>query len=168
MAARAIFLSGPVSAGKTSVGRALQALSRESWLLYEVDRCQPTVPSHGFATLANDRALRRANLEAARAYVHAGFPTIIEMDVADRWTRATLAEVFAGMSAATIVLVCERAAVERRTRERGDRFLDYALAYSDSLDWKNVPADLHLVTDARSPTDLASEILGWLAGEAGP
>jgi predicted kinase len=63
------------------------------------------------------------------AYVHAGFHTIIEIYVVDEWARATLAEVFADVSVATIVLVCERATVEQRTRERGDRLLDYALAH---------------------------------------
>ena len=76
-------------------------------------------PRPDFVTLENDRALRYANLRAARAYVDAGFRTIIEMGIDDSWGSEASAEVFEGVAVATVLVVCDRATTARRTRELG-------------------------------------------------
>jgi hypothetical protein len=101
--------------GKTTVASAAQRLLPEPWLLYEGDRCQPHVPPKPeFVTLDNDRRMRKANLQATRAYLDAGFRVIIETGLTDDWGLAAYQEVFEGRIRPDDAPI-ERAGTARRT-----------------------------------------------------
>jgi chloramphenicol 3-O-phosphotransferase len=109
-----------MAVGKTTVAITAQRLLPDPWLLYEVDGCQPHVPPKAeFVTLDNDRRLRQANLQAARAYVDAGFNVIIEMGLTDDWGLAAYQEVFEGVPSLLVVLTAERDMLLDRAARRG-------------------------------------------------
>jgi chloramphenicol 3-O-phosphotransferase len=163
-AVSALLVMGPVSSGKTSLGRALQAIAAEPWLLWEADACQPAFPFERFSdqvTSATERALTRASLSAAHAYVDAGFKVFAELGLAHLADRDAAREIF-GAGALTVIVVCDRSLVERRTMARADRDLAWALRYYDSFNWHALEADIRLQSDDRNSEDLARDLIDRL------
>lgn len=163
--ASVVVLTGPSAAGKTTVANNLQAILPGTWLFYEVDRCQPTVSAlAGMATAANDLAMTRANLRAARAYLDEGFSLIIEMDVSGE-RRPLVDEIFADVTIRVVVLVCTAETVVGRLHPKGpgDTDLQWALRQRQSYDWESLPADLVVHTDHRASREVAVEIAYFAA-----
>lgn len=164
----ALFLIGPSGSGKTTVGRLLQEILTEPWLFFEVDRCQPRVPPKAsIVTVANDAAMRRANLAAARGYVDVGFRIIIEMTLSDERAHRERALIFSDVVSGVVALACTRSTVEERTIARGDRDVTWALRHFDRAVWESNAIDLTVQTDDRSPSQVASEIASWIEGRPG-
>jgi chloramphenicol 3-O-phosphotransferase len=157
----ALLVTGPVSSGKTSLGRALQSIAADPWLLWEADKCQPPFPSDRFpdhVTVETDRAMRLANLRAAHAYIGVGFNVFVEVDLADSPDRDAGLELF-GAGAMTVAVLCDRSVVERRTAARPDRDVAWALRHYDSVNWNDLDADIWLHSDQQTPEDLAREVI---------
>ena len=158
---RVAFLSGPGGVGKTTVGGQVLRLLPDHWVFFEVDRCQPTIsPNPRFATIENERRMTRANLEAARCYVTAGFPTLVEMDVVDERRRRVREEVFRGIPALVIVLTARHDVAMQRIRERGTdiRWLAAFEATYEAVAWEHDSATATIDTSDRSPEQVAAEV----------
>ncbi len=168
--ASALLVMGPVSSGKTSLCRAFQAMAAEPWLLWEADTCHPSFPFERFPdhiTVASDRALARGDLGAVHAYVEAGFNVIAELDFANVADRDAVREIF-GPGALTVVVLCDRSLVERRTLARADRRdLAWALRHYDSFNWNSMDVDIRLHSDQRRPEDLARDLAALLQKRVG-
>jgi adenylylsulfate kinase-like enzyme len=104
--ADAIVLTGPSGVGKSAVALSLQQVLTVPWAFFEVDRCQPRLPvGHPGLTSEAEPRMLRANLAAARAYIEAGFPLIIEIALIDDDLKA-VREALAGLEVFTVVLDC--------------------------------------------------------------
>ena len=160
-----VFLSGPGGVGKTTAGRQAQRLLSDDWLFFEGDRCQPSIsPNPSFATMENERRMTRANLEAARCYVAAGFPTLVEMDVVDEKRRQVREEVFSGFRSLVIVLTARRDVAMRRVQERSpdSSWLAAFEAIYDAVAWEDVPAAAIIDTSDRLPEQVAAIVAGLI------
>lgn len=166
---RAVFLSGPGGVGKTTVGRQLQEMLPDDWLYFEGDRCQPMVPARpAFATAESERRLSRATLEAARAYVTAGFPTLVEIDVVGGERPDICADVFRGVPTVLIVLTARRDVAMRRVLGRGtdEQWLQTYESTYDSVAWANAPTAAIIDTTERAAADVAAEVAGVIRDSA--
>lgn len=168
VAGRVLVVTGPSAVGKTTVCRILQSILPEPFLFFEVDRCQPGLPPadvhQTFATMENDRALRDANLLAARAYVDRGFNMLIEGDFSPPGDTEVLRLRFP--EAALAVLTCSEDPSRARIAARGDADGGaWALTHLRSRHWHDLAATI-VTTDGRTPTDVAVDVARLLADPA--
>lgn len=168
VAGRVLVVTGPGAVGKTTVCRILQSILPEPFLFFEVDRCQPGLPpAHvhpTFATTENDRALRDANLLAARAYVDRGYNMLIEGDFSAPGDTEVLRVRFS--QAPLAVLTCSEDTSRARSAARGDADGGaWALTHLRSRPWNDVAATI-VSTDGRTPTEVAVDVARLLADPA--
>jgi chloramphenicol 3-O-phosphotransferase len=165
-----LLVMGPVSSGKTSLGRAFQAMASEPWLLWEADRCQPRFPSERFPdhdAVATGRSLGRANLQVVGSYVGAGFKVFAELDFAGVDERGA-AHTTLGTGALKVVVLCDRSLIERRTVARPEhRDIAWALRHYDNVQWNDIDADIRLRSDERTSQDLARDLIAYVHDREG-
>lgn len=167
---RAVFLSGPGGAGKTTIGKATQALLGGDWLFFEGDRCHPCLPTNpAFATVENDRRVVRAMLAAAHAYVTEGFPILVELDVADEWRRSACEERFSDVPTLFVVLTAPREVAMDRVKSRGtdSRWRDWFETYYDQRPWSTLPNTFVLDTSRVTPEQAARELALRISSDPG-
>ena len=163
MPGRALIITGPSGVGKTAVALHLQHTLEEPWLFYEVDRAQPRLPKDrpDFATIENERRMRRAVLGAARAYLDAGFSLIIEVGLFGETDRGSVDESLAGIDTTVVVLSCSRSTLEHRLNERTSR-VDKAWARKFYERFAGVAIESSIVvpTDDRSVSEVSAAVAG--------
>src|SRR6266568_1018788 len=88
-----ILLSGPSSAGKTTLARALQDALPAPWVIAPADALCEGFPSWRpeFVTAEWDHRLREACVRAAAGLIDAGLNVILEQGLWDPWGQATAA-----------------------------------------------------------------------------
>ena len=162
VAVRAVFVSGPGGAGKTTIARLAQALLSDQWLFLEVDKCHPHLPAQpALATLEDDRRMARASLGAAYAYVREGFELLVEMNVADPWRRAASEEIFRDVRTTYVVLTARREVTLERVQRRGTdpRWLGWFQADHEWYEGREFPNTVMIDTSDLPPEEVAAEIV---------
>ena len=168
---RAIFLVGPSSAGKTSLGRELIEILPELYLFFETDRFGLWHPRRRpeFVTREHERAVTSGSALAVRGYLDAGVNLVVERDLWDPSVRAQTAAVFAPYDAWLVGLLWDVTVLEARERARTDGIFpgtarDQA---SEARRWQ-MPYDLVVDTIRLAPADAARQLLEWLATRPPP
>ena len=114
-----------------------------------------------FATLDTDRRFAAAPLfRSVHAHVTEGFPSLVEMDVADPWRRGACEEVFDGVPLMFVVLWAERHTAMGRVRDRGTggTFWGWYEKQYDRFDWTSL--DAHVIdTTAATPDEVAAHLV---------
>ena len=118
---RAIFLVGPSSAGKSSLGKALVELLPDPFMFFETDRCGLRGPARPeLETLEREEVLTRGVAFAIRGYLEAGVDLVVEVGLWHPRTRHMAAVVFEPFDAWLVGLRWDLAELERRERQRDD------------------------------------------------
>lgn len=168
---RAIFLVGPSSAGKTSLGHALVDLLPDPFLFYETDRCGLRGPAGRpeLVSLERERKVTKGAALAIRGYLDAGLDLIVELGLWHPAARGMAATVFAPYDAWLVGLRWDAAELERREAARVDgRFSGTARAQATpAADWA-LPYDLVVDTVGQPPDAAARVVATWLASGPAP
>lgn len=168
---RAIFLAGPSSAGKTSLGHALIERLPEPFLFYETDRCGLRGPTDRpeLVTLERERKVTRGAALAIKGYLDAGLDLVVELGLWHPGARDMAATVFAPYHAWLVGLRWDEDELARRERTRADgRFPGTACAQATPAgDW-DLPYDLIVDTLGQPPGAAARDVVAWLATGPAP
>ena len=163
---RAIFLVGPSSAGKSSLGRALVELLPDPFMFFETDRCGPRGPSGRpeLETLEREQLVNRGAAFAIRGYLQAGVDLVVEIGLWHPRARHMAAAVFEPFDAWLVGLRWDLAELERRERQRDDGiFPGTARSQATLREAWSLPYDLVVDAIGRSPAAAAQETVDWLS-----
>lgn len=163
---RAIFLVGPSSAGKSSLGNALVEVLPEPFMFFETDRCGLRGPSGRpeLVTAAREEVVTRGAAYAIRGYLDAGLDVVVEVGLWHRRARAMAAAVFAPYKAWLVGLRWTLSELERRERQRGDRRLPgTARSQATPAGAWVLPCDLVVDVVEHPPAVAAGEVVVSLA-----
>ena len=119
---RAIFLVGPSSAGKSSLGMALVELLPDPFMFFDTDRCGLRGPPgrRELETLEREEVVTRGAAFALRGYLEAGLDLVVEVGLWGPRARRMAAAVFEPFDAWLVGLRWDLAELERRERRRDD------------------------------------------------
>lgn len=128
---RIILLNGASSAGKTSIGRALQRALDDPWFLFSVDAlgAMRSTPDRALAANAVEGVLRRTRLGYHRAVAglaEVGNDVIMDYPLSEPWRLVDLLDVLDGYDVTLVDVRCSVAELDRRERARADRPLGLA------------------------------------------
>jgi chloramphenicol 3-O phosphotransferase len=178
-----IFLNGSTSAGKTSIGRALQARLPQPYLLFGIDHLFPWLPpawcetkeGYWFERTADGGmpivigegflSVERGWHRMVRAGVDAGLRFVVDEALIDPRLLPDWLAVLAGCDVLWVGVRCELAELQRREKARGDRGIGQAQAQHEAVH-AGVAYDLEVNTTATSAGACAEVIIGRL-GVAG-
>jgi chloramphenicol 3-O phosphotransferase len=176
-----IFLNGSTSAGKTSIGRVLQARLPEPYLQFGIDHVFPWLPPSWCETAEGYRFERRDDgsmpiligdgfLRVAqgwhrmvRAGVDVGLRFIVDEALIDPRLLPDWREALAGCDVLWVGVRCELGELQRREIARGDRGIGQALAQHEWVH-AGVAYDVEVDTTSASAADCAQAILDRIAG----
>ena len=194
--ATTIVLNGPSSAGKTSIGAALQIAWHGPLLVTGIDTFLAGFPDHLFSLPDDDglpgaatsggyvvpgrgpepswvlalgpdgRLLMRAAHRAWRAVAEAGLDQVIDHVILDAATRDDALEVLTGPDVLWVGVHCDVDELIRREIARADRFRGFASGTS-ALVHDDLPYDLTVDTTDSTPSECAGQILGALVSVDG-
>jgi chloramphenicol 3-O phosphotransferase len=182
---RVVLLHGTSSSGKTTVARAVQALSDEPWLRLGIDAFWSAIDerwmehgphaSEGFhwsedATIVpgpvGDR-LASGMRAAIAACARCGNAVLVDDVFIDRrWLDGWRAEL-AGLEWLLVGVLAPLPVLEERERTRGNRITGEARAQADAIH-EGIKYDLTVDTAAQSPEECARAILAALRSERDP
>ena len=119
---RAIFLLGPSSSGKSSIGKALVESLPDPFMFFETDRCGLRGPSGRpeLQTLEREEVVTRGAAFAIRGYLEAGLDLVVEIGFWHPGVRLMAAAVFEPFDAWLVGLRWELAELDVLPREVGD------------------------------------------------
>ncbi|MFN2503235.1 MAG: hypothetical protein ABR540_03195 [Acidimicrobiales bacterium] len=163
---RAIFVVGPSSAGKSSLGKALVELIPDPFMFFETDRCGLRGPSGRpqLETLEREELVTRGAAFAIRGYLQAGVDLIVEVGLWYPRTRHMAAVAFEPFDAWLVGLQWDLTELERRERQRDDGiFPGTARSQATLRDAWSLPYDLVVDAVGMSPAAAAQEIVDWLS-----
>ena len=181
-----VLLNGPSSSGKTTLGKALQRVLPEPYLLLGIDTVVFALPGHwlnpplwhevfGYdgspealtitAGPVGDRLVRALHRMVAAA-TDAGWGVIVDHVLLDeRWV-ADAASTLGRFPLLSVAVRCPLAELERRERDRGDRTVGQARAHFVTVHrWAR--HDLDVDTSTMPPDACARRILVALSGHDG-
>ena len=175
-----ILLNGTTSAGKTTIGRALQEVMDEPYFLSGADHFQtiypsglititedPTVTSDGLLAVYGEGGLQevRQGLLARRVFegVHramaalsdAGLNVIVDSVITDLTSLGTIVSIFRDYPAYFVCVDVPLDVAEERQRIRGDRGPGNVRYFYDKIYDVNDLYDLRLDSDANNPKECA-------------
>lgn len=168
---RAVFLVGPSSAGKSSLGEALLDAFREPFMFFETDRYGLSGPGNrpDLVTPVREEMIIRGAAYAVRGYLDAAIDLIVERSFWHVSARAMAATVFAPYDAWLVGLRWELEELERRERGRTDGiFPGTARAQATGAGEWDLPYDFVVDTVALSPEAAARVVAAWVAGNPEP
>ncbi len=167
-----ILLSGPSSAGKSSIGRALLSLLADPWFLVPVDAINAMRATvHRRPQDDGDVAemLRRTRLgyhRAVAALASVGNDVIMDYPLSEPWRLDDLVDVLAPYDVTLVEVTCAAGELDRRERARGDR--PAGLARSQSRSHPRGGCDITIDTTDTSPEEGARTLADQLAALAPP
>lgn len=184
--ASVIFLNGASSAGKTSLGKALQNVLDEPYLLIGLDTCFGTVPTR-WASRGSERYFGFAYMElppeddhpvlgitygavgwrimmgfhrAVAEIVRSGNSVVVDEMLLDERVRDHWFTVLAPFTPLLVGVYCSLAELERRESQRGNRL---GLArWSAQRVHSDIRYDMIIDTTAKTPMRCAEEILEYI------
>ncbi len=165
---RVVLLNGASSAGKTTVGQALQALLPDPWFLVPVDsvnamRSREQTQALDEADLAQALArTRRGYHRVCAALASVGNDVIMDYPLSEDWRVDDLLEVLEGYDVALVELRCAPEELARRERIRGDRPLGLSAA-SQATVYSLGEFDVAIDTSTARPEACAMTIMGALS-----
>jgi chloramphenicol 3-O phosphotransferase len=181
---RVVLLHGTSSSGKTTVARAVQALSDEPWLRLGIDAFWSAIDerwmehgpraSEGFLWLEDarivpgpvGRQLAAGMRSAIAACARRGNDVLVDDVFIDpRWLDGWRAELD-GLDWLLVGVRAPLPVLEERERLRGNRIAGEARAQIDVIH-RGIEYDLTLDTDTQSPEECAREILAALGRRQG-
>ena len=168
---RAIFLVGPSSAGKSSIGRALVETLPDPFMFFETDRCGPRGPSGRteLVTLEREEVVTCGAAFAIRGYLEAGLDLVVEIGFWHPGARRMAAAVFEPFDAWLVGLQWELAELERREHQRDDDiFPGTARSQATLPDAWSLPYDFVVDAVRNTPAAAAHEIVAWLSTSPKP
>ena len=171
-----IVLNGTTSAGKTTIGRALQEVMDEPYLLSGFDHFQPALPP-GLLTITDDpnvhtegivavygeagllevrsgplaRQLSAGVHRAMAALSDAGLNVIVDTVIVDQSSLEAIVSIFRAYPGYFVCVDVSLAAAERRERERGDRGPGNVRYFYERVYDLNDIYDLRVDTDRNDP-----------------
>lgn len=163
---RAVFLVGPSSAGKSSLGMALVELLPDPFLFFETDRCGLRGPRGRpeLETLEREEVVARGAAYAIRGYLEAGVDLVVEVGLWGPRSRRMAAAVFEPFDAWLVGLRWDLAELERRERGRDDGiFPGTARTQATPREAWMLPYDLEVDAVGHPPATAAQEVVDWLA-----
>lgn len=110
--------------------------------------------------------MREGCARAALGLAEAGLDVIVELGLWDPWGRVRAAQIFSGHPAFVVRVRCDLATLDKRERDRGDRFLGTAARQAAELE--GVPFDYDVATDHTTADALAVALLEWLSTNPTP
>src|SRR6266702_3468816 len=178
-----IVLNGTSSAGKTTLGKALQDILPTPYLLIGIDTVVFALPRRYVDELwtrelcryeyDGDRIAKIVPLPRYQAMVRglhasvaslagAGLDVIMDHCLVEPAWADDLLAAFAGLDLLRVGVVCPLAVVEERERSRGDRTLGWASAHYDVIH-RYLPYDLTVDTSRADPSGCAEAVVAELA-----
>jgi chloramphenicol 3-O phosphotransferase len=171
MSAPILFLNGTSSAGKTSIAKAFQRLSKEPCLYASVDAFIFMVPDH---VRANDEARRRVLPPVISAFHRAlpnladcGFPVIVDHVIESRKWAVECANALAGYRAYFVGIHCPLEVLEAREKARGDRQIGFARWQFDRVH-RYGAYDFEIDSSRNTPDESAAQLLALLKSDVLP
>lgn len=166
---RIIVLNGPSSSGKTSLAKAMQAKSEIPLHHVQLDAFRDMEPPRYWdgweqrETPAAQKmmdALCGAMFAAVREYSRHGQQVVLDVALTNPHARKLLVDYLEGWPVYLLGVSCSLDELERRERLRGDRAVGLA---ASQVDWlhRRMCYDLVIETTAKTPEDLAAELLAW-------
>ena len=163
---RALFLVGPSSAGKSSLGMALVELLPDPFMFFETDRCGLRGPRGRpeLETMEREEVVTRGAAYAIRGYLEAGVDLVVEVGLWGPRPRRMAAAVFEPFEAWLVGLRWDLAELERRERQRDDGiFAGTARTQATPTQAWILPYDLEVDAVGNPPAAAAQEVVDWFA-----
>jgi len=170
MAGTIVYLNGVSSAGKTSIGRALQDALAEPFLLLGVDTFIQMLPRRTFGTgwlmpvpeggvrpTARMRERVRPPMLAALAALASQYDLIVDDVIPDAETLERTIDALAPFTVLFVRVECALEVAEKRERERGDRTIGIARGLAPVVHAHGV-YDLTVDSAGASPAECAAII----------
>jgi chloramphenicol 3-O phosphotransferase len=152
-----LFLNGPSSSGKTTVGRCFQNSTSDLWLLLSIDAFFDMFPSEMGDAWPPLTRVNSIYHETAALWVRSGYNVIIDTVIDDPDLIPNLIEVLSEFRVYTIGLRCPLEELTRREKLRGNRSSGLA-----ERQFNKVHAffkyDLELETSSTTPEKCANKI----------
>jgi len=174
MSGRALFLVGPSSSGKTTLGHALLATLPEPWLFYESDftaTFHSPADRFDLATVEMKLRMTYGTALALRGYLDAGFDLIIERSLWWPEIRQRCARVFDEYRAYLVGLKWDLTTLGEREHKRTDGIFA-GTARQQVLGWGSdawdLPYDLVVDVDNGDAISCAAEVSAWITSDPRP